>query len=103
MSATRIIAVFNLKPGVKVEDYESWARTVDIPTVNGLKSVSGFQVLRATGVLGSDAAPPYAYFEIIDVADMAAFGEEVGTPLMQKVAAEFGGMVDVTFVLTEAL
>lgn len=103
MAATRIIAVFNLKPGVKVEDYEAWARGVDIPTVNGLRSVSGFQVLRATGVLGSDAAPPYAYFEIIDVADMALFGEEVASPLMQKVAAEFGGMVDVTFVLTESL
>lgn len=103
MAATRIIAVFNLKPGVAPETYESWAREVDIPTVNGLKSVSGFQVLRSTGVLGSDAAPPYAYFEIIDVADMARFGEEVATPLMQKVAAEFGGMVDVTFVMTEPL
>lgn len=103
MAATRIIAFFNLKPGVKVEDYEHWARTVDTPTVNGLASIKGFQVLRSTAVLGSEAPPPYAYFEIIDVADMAKFGEDVASPLMQKVAAEFGGMVDVTFVLTEPL
>lgn len=103
MSATRIIAFFNLKPGVAVEDYEHWAKTVDTPTVKGLASIDGFQVLRSTAVLGSDAPPPYAYFEIIDVKDMARFGEDVATPLMQKVAAEFGGMVDVTFVMTEPL
>jgi hypothetical protein len=103
MAATRIIAFFNLKPGVAVADYEAWARAVDMPTVKGLGSIGNFQVLRSTAVLGSDAPPPYAYFEIIDVKDMALFGEEVASPLMQKVAAEFGGMVDVTFVMTEPL
>ena len=103
MADTRIIAFFNLKPGVDVAEYEAWARRVDLPTVNGLPSIRKFEVFRTTAVLGSDAPPPYAYFEIIDVADMAKFGEDVASPLMQKVAAEFGGMVDVTFVLTEPL
>jgi hypothetical protein len=103
MASTRIIAFFNLKPGVTAEDYEAWARSVDMPTVQGLASVEDFQVLRSTGLLGSDAPPPYAYFEIIDVKDMARFGEDVASPMMQKVAAQFGGMVDVTFVTTERL
>lgn len=101
MAETRIIAFFNLKPGVAVADYEAWARSVDLPTVNGLPSISKFEVFRATAVLGSDAPPPYAYFEIIDVADMNQFGQDVATPLMQKIAGDFGGMAEVTFNITE--
>ncbi len=101
MATTRIIAFFNLKPGVSVADYEAWARAVDLPTVNGLPSISAFEVFRVTAVMGSDSPPPYAYFEIIDVLDMGQFGEDVATPVMQKVAGEFGGMADVTFNITE--
>ena len=32
---TRIIALFNLKPGISEADYEAWAKAKDIPTVNG--------------------------------------------------------------------
>lgn len=101
MADTRIIAFFNLKPGVDVAEYEAWARSIDLPTVNGLPSIRKFEVFRTTAVLGSDAAPPYAYFEIIDVIDMEQFGQDVATPLMQKVAGDFGGMADVTFNITE--
>lgn len=102
--STRIVALFNLKPGISVSDYENWAKTKDIPTVNGLKSVDAFEVFRSTGVLGSDAKPPYAYIEIIDVADMEGFGGEVGTEAMQKIAGEFQAMADdLVFILTDKL
>jgi hypothetical protein len=39
---TRIVALFNLKRGVSAADYEAWAKRVDLPTVNGLKSVDKF-------------------------------------------------------------
>lgn len=101
---TRIIALFNLKPGVSAEDYEAWAKSTDLPTVNGLKSVDGFEVFRATGLLGSTDAPPYRYIEIIDVNDMETFGGEVGSETMQKVAREFQAMAcDLSFILTEKL
>lgn len=102
--ATKIIALFNLKPGISVTEYEAWARGTDIPTVNGLKSVDKFEVFRSAGLLGSDAAPPYKYIEIIDVNDMGVFGGEVGTETMQKVAGEFQAMADdLVFILTEKL
>lgn len=102
--ATKIVALFNLKPGTSAEDYEAWARETDLPTVNGLKSVDSFEVFRATGLLGSDARPPYAYVEIIDVNDMGEFGDEVGSEAMQKVAAAFQGMVDdLVFITTDRL
>jgi hypothetical protein len=102
--STKIVALFNLKPEVSVSDYETWAKSTDLPTVNGLKSVDQFKVFRSAGLLGSDARPPYQYIEIIDVADMDLFGDEVGSETMQKVAGEFQAMTDdLFFVLTEEL
>ena len=103
MPITRIIAFFNLKPGVKMGDYEAWARAKDLPTVNGLPSIKKFEVFKATEVMGSDARPPYKYIEIIDVRDMGQFGADVATPVMQAVAGEFQGMADVTFVVTKKI
>ncbi len=103
MQTTRLIALFSLKEGVAVADYEAWARAVDLPTVNGLPSIQRFEVFRATALLGSDATPPYQYIEIIDVLDMGQFGTDVATPVMTKIAGEFQGMANVTFVLTEKL
>lgn len=101
---TRIIALFNLKSGVSAADYEAWAKSKDIPTVNGLKSVDRFEVFKSAGLLGSDAKPPYAYIEIIDVNDMETFSGEVGTDAMQKIAGEFQAMADdLSFILTDKL
>lgn len=102
--ATKIVALFNLKPGISASQYEDWAKSTDLPTVKGLKSVDTFEVFRSAGLLGSDAAPPYRYIEIIDVHDMDAFGAEVGSETMQKVAGEFQAMADdLVFILTEKL
>jgi hypothetical protein len=103
MADTRIIALFNLKPGVSLEDYEAWARTVDLPTVNHLPSIRSFEVFRATDVMGSQAPSPYQYVEIIDVKDMGQFGQDVATPAMQSVASQFSGMADVVFLNTEKI
>ena len=102
--ATRIVALFNLKKNVTPADYERWAKRVDLPTVNGLKSVEKFEVFKSVGLLGSDAKPPYSYVEIIDVGDMEGFGKEVSTAAMQKVAGEFQAMTDdLVFILTDRL
>ncbi len=103
MATTRIIALFNLKAGVDVVEYEAWAKRVDLPTVNALPSIAGFEVFKATALLGSDAPPPYAYVEILDVLDMGQFGEDVATPVMQAVAKDFSGMADVTFMVTDKI
>ena len=101
--AERILALFNLKPETSVKDYESWAKTIDIPTVNGLGSIQKFEVYKATGILFSEETPPYQYFEILDILDMDQFGAEAGSETMQKVAAEFQSMVqDLVFITSEA-
>ena len=100
----RIVVLFNLKAGTDVAVYEKWAQTTDIPGVRALRSVADFQVYRTTGVLGTDAKPPYAYIEVIDVPDMNAFGADVGSEAVQKVAAQFQQFADnPQFILTQAL
>ena len=100
----RIVVLFNLKEGVDPADYEAWARGTDIPGVNALTSVHGFTVHKATGMFGSDAAPPYQYVEIIDIVAMDPFVTDVTNPEFQKVAAAFGEFADnPQFILTEDL
>ena len=102
--STKIVALFNLKPGVSVADYEAWAKAKDIPTVNGLQSIDEFAVFKSVGLLGSEDKPPYAYIEIIDVNDMEKFGGEVSTETMQAIAGEFQAMADdLSFILTDKL
>lgn len=100
----RIVVLFNLKTGANQAAYERWARETDIPGVRSLGSVSGFEVYRATGLLGSSEQPPYAYMEIIDVRDMDRFGAEVASAAVQRIAAEFRQFADdPRFILTERL
>ncbi len=103
MAATRIFALFNLKPGQDSAAYEAWARASDMPAVRAMSSVDDFQVQKVEGLLGSDAPAPYGYIETIDVNDMGRFFEEVSTPAAQKIAGEFQSMVDVTFLVTKSL
>lgn len=100
---TRIIVLVNLKPGKTASDYERWAVTTDLPTVNALKSVDSFTLFQSTGVLGSDAKPPYDFIEIIDVADMDLFGQEVSTEAMARIAGEFQDWADPVFILTRPI
>jgi hypothetical protein len=101
----RIICLFNLKPGVSVAEYEEWAKTRDIPTVNGLASVTSFTVHKATGVFGDAAATPhFQYIEIIDITGMDAFVADISTAEFQAAAAPFQGFADAPqFILTEDL
>ena len=101
---TTIVVLFNLLPDTDSLAYENWAKTVDIPNVRRLPGCSDSRVLKVSGLLGSDEAPPYAYSEIIEVEDMAPFGEAVGSEAMQAVAAQFQTFAaDPVFMVSESL
>lgn len=100
----RIIVLFNLRDGVEAADYEAWAQSADIPGVRALQSVADFQVYRATGLIGRSDPPPYAYIEVIDVADPEGFQSDVGGEAVQRLAAEFQALADdPLFVTLESL
>jgi hypothetical protein len=96
---TRIIVLVNLKPGKSRADYEAWATSTDLPTVNALNSIDGFALFEATGLLGG-GTPPYDYIEVIDVNDMEAFGRDAATAEMARIAGEFQAWADPVFILT---
>ena len=100
MAAT-LIVLFNLKQGKSPEAYERWAVTTDIKTVKGLGSVGDFKLYKAQGLLMSEDPSPYQYVEMIHVDDMDAFGQDIATDTMKKVAAEFQDFADSPmFILT---
>lgn len=99
---TTLVVLFNLKSDADAGRYEQWAKTTDLPTAGALPSVDSFKVLKAQSLLMSEQSPPYQYIELIEVGDMAQFGQDVATETMQRVAAEFQGFADnPLFILTE--
>ena len=95
-----IVVLFNLKQGVDIDAYEQWAKTTDLPIVNGLPSIEKFEVFKTTGLFGSDESAPYQYVELLTINDLEVFGNDVSTPTMQKVAAEFQGFADSPMFIT---
>ncbi len=96
-----LIVLFNLKKDADSGAYETWAKSTDLPVVRGLSSVNSFEVYRSVSLFGSDDAAPYQYVEVIEIADLEAFGSEVSTETMGKVAAEFQVFADnPVFMLT---
>jgi len=89
-----IVVLFNLKDEAAKASYEKWAQTTDVPTVKSLGSIDDFKVYRMNEVMGTGDKPPFQYCEIVEVNDMAKFGEEISTETMQKVAAEFQDFAD---------
>ncbi len=99
----RIIALFNLKPGVAIADYESWAAKSDMPGVRSLVSVKDFNVYRTTGLLFSDAAQPYQYVEIIDITHMDEFMKDCAGDLVSQLGAELANYADNPVFMTTDL
>ncbi|MEE4184394.1 MAG: REDY-like protein HapK [Gammaproteobacteria bacterium] len=90
----KLIVLFNLKPAADAAEYESWARTTDLPIVRNLSSVNSFDVFKVEGLFGNAAPAPYQYVEVIDIADLDVFGTEVATDVMRRVAGEFREFAD---------
>ncbi|MFM7531325.1 MAG: hypothetical protein ACKO5J_02305 [Rubrivivax sp.] len=100
---TTVIVLFNLKDASQREAYERWAREVDLPTAGALPSVDKFEVLKASGLL-TGGPSPYQYVEILRINSMDRLGQDIGTPAMQSVAAQFQAFADnPLFILTESL
>jgi hypothetical protein len=97
---TTLVVLFNLKDKSQEAAYEAWAKSTDLPTAGGLPSVDQFELLKAGGLL-TGGASPYQYVEILRINNMEQLGKDVGTEVMQKVAAQFQAFADnPMFILT---
>lgn len=95
-----MIVLFNLKPGVKAEDYEHFAAQEDMPMVKRLPSVQDMKVNRVVGTLDG-SKPPYQYMELISIADFDQLGKDAQNEEIQKVAAKFLTFADKPVFLLE--
>lgn len=90
---TTIIGLFDLKEGVDPQEYERWARDRYGPVVRSLPSVDDWRAMRASGIFGSDATPPYRYFLVIE-ADLEGIGRDLTDDRMRTLLAELHGFAD---------
>ena len=51
-----LIVMFDLKPGQSVEEYEEFAKTIDVPGVKRMNSVDEFRVYKSESLLFSEDA-----------------------------------------------
>lgn len=86
-----IIHKIRLKPGIDGERFERWVREVDYAACPNIPSAHGFAVHRVS--TARDA--PYHYFEVIRIADAAAFERDMATPHFQRLVAYFDEMAEV--------
>jgi hypothetical protein len=73
-----MVVLVNLKEGVSPEDYERWVSRSYAPAVRELPSVGDWRNYRVSGLLGSDADPPYRYVVTTEFGDLEQLGEDVG-------------------------
>jgi hypothetical protein len=98
-----IVVLFNLRPDINPSVYEQWARTTDLPIVNGLASIKSFEVLKTTGLLGGGSAP-YAYVELLRFESLDALFKDISSETMQRVSSEFQAFADnPLFITTDTL
>jgi REDY-like protein HapK len=96
-----MIVLINIKDSVSPEDYERWILESYAPAVKNLSSVEDWRDYRATGLLGSDAAPPYRYVVTLEVGDLEQLGRDVESEEMQRLLSELHEFAEVTQIMAE--
>ena len=96
-----MIVLVDLKEGVDPEDYERWVLESYAPAVRELPSVEDWRDYRATGILGSDAAPPYRYVVTLDIRDLDQLGRDVASEGMQALLSELHDLAEITQIMAE--
>ncbi len=96
-----MVVLVNLKEGVSPEDYERWVSRSYAPAVRELPSVGDWRNHRVSGLLGSDAKPPYRYVVTTEFSDLEHLGEDVRSEEMRGLLAELHEYAEVTQLVAE--
>jgi hypothetical protein len=96
-----MIVLVNLKEGVSPEDYERWVVESYAPAVQRLPSVTDWRNHRVSGLLGSNAAPPYRYVVAVEIDDLEQLGRDMAGEESQRLLSELHGFAEVTQLMAE--
>ena len=89
-----LIVLFNLKKDILEEDYEQFARNIDFPLIKRLASNRSFKILKATGLFGTSASPPYQYIEVMEVSSFEDLAIDIEQPHVQSMLSQFSSFAD---------
>ncbi len=96
-----MIVLVNLKEGVNPEDYERWILDSYAPAVKSLSSVEDWRDYRVSGLLGSEAAPPYRYVVTLEIHDMEQLARDIRGEEMQRLLLELHDLAEITQIMAE--
>jgi REDY-like protein HapK len=96
-----MIVLINLKEGVSPEDYERWILDSYAPAARNLSSVEDWRDYRVSGLLGSDAAPPYRYVVTLEVGDPGHLRQDMQGEEMQRLLSELHELAEITQLMAE--
>lgn len=89
-----LLVLFNLKAGIREEDYEAFAQTVDAPTIKRLPSNRDFRILQGTNLFGTSEPAPFRYFEIMEVSSFDELATDLQREDVQQMLAQFMTFAD---------
>ena len=103
----KIVAMFNLKKHVSVEDYKKWSSEVDQRITRYQPGYRRFDVYEVNGVLQGSKPPyrydrlsiPYQIVECIEVESQESLERSQNSPDMSKVMKEWLNFVDESSVV----
>ena len=91
----QIIILYTLKSGVTREDFETFVRSVDYPTMRGLDRVSSFKTYRSEKLLMGAGTPSIAYIEVFDIPDMEGFlNDDLPSATVMGIMEQFLGFAE---------
>ena len=91
----KVILTYKLKPGVTKDEFETWVRSTDYPTMRGLARVAAFANHRVRGLLVGEGDPGMDYVEVFDIPDLDGFvAEDMPGDVIQGIMGEFAAKVD---------
>lgn len=94
----KVFVSYRLKPGVSLDQYESWSKEIDQRITPGQSGIIRFEVYR---IEGTDKGEPFCQVvEDIEVESFEKFTETVNGPGMAYVIETIGNYVDMSSMQT---
>jgi hypothetical protein len=86
-SMAKQLILYNLKDGIREEDFVKWVRDYKGPLIAGLSSVNRYTLTWVQGAVKADGGPPgavetpYRLAGIVDVTSLEAYAKDQETPI----------------------
>lgn len=91
----QLVILYSLKNGVSRDDFHTWVRDVDYPTMRGLSRVESFKTYESKKLLMGEGQPSIGCVEVFDIPDLDGFmSGDLGGEIVQGIMAQFMGFAD---------